>query len=62
MHSAHRLLSTAGATGGSLLGGVLASSFTLVTPLWFAAGITSVLTVFTWGAWSAEEVQARPQR
>lgn len=51
VHSAHRLLSTAGALSGALLGGVLASSFTVVTPLWCAAASTSVLAACTWRTW-----------
>ncbi|MBB3733911.1 MFS transporter [Nonomuraea dietziae] len=58
VHSAHRLLSTAGAAAGSLLGGALATAFTLLTPLWFAAALTTVLIVVTWRSWRAEPLAA----
>lgn len=49
VNSAYRLLGLGGMSVGALLGGVLARSFGLTAPFWFASASMGMLVVFVWG-------------
>ena len=46
--STYALLDLGGAALGSLLGGLLASAWTITTPFWIAAGTVAVVTALAW--------------
>lgn len=48
VNSAYRLLGLGGMSVGALLGGVLARSFGLTAPFWFASASMGILAVFVW--------------
>ncbi len=48
VNSAYRLLGLGGMSVGALLGGVLARSFGLTAPFWFASAFVAILTLFVW--------------
>jgi MFS family permease len=48
VHSAYRMLSSAGMLAGAALGGVTASAFGLTAPFWIGCVTVSILAVGTW--------------
>ncbi len=57
VNSVYRLLVLGGMAAGALLGGVLARSFGLTAPFWFASLAVAVLAVAVWRILNNETIQ-----